>query len=375
MSSPKPTYNNWLDRWIFTSFPMSAEAMGLYRILFALYLLIWGVPNFEWIADSPNSFFNPPTYSLGALLNGFPPYWFLQGLSLFIVALTMLLLFGWYTRWVSMGLYIAIVLGKSFAFSYGLIGQDLIVWLVPLLMSFSNWGSKYSIDSRRSNQVPSANHIWPITMMALLLGFGMFSAGVPKLMGGWLDLGTHATRGHFFTQYYVIGNLKLLSSWAINITNPFFWEAMDWGAVLFEILFLAAIIKPKWFRAWLLLAIGFHTTTFLLFNISFHFQYIVYLLFIDWGKIAPSFYQRFQTLTDKLITIKGLIIIALFYMPLNILAQEYTLQPTTLAPSPFLLATDLLGLDYKLVVGTTALMSAYGVVIWQLTTKRNSTTT
>jgi len=212
-------------------------------------------------------------------------------------------------------------------------------------------------------------------MMALLLGFGMFSAGVPKLLGGWLDVSTHATRGHFFTQYYVIGNLKLLSSWATNITNPFFWEAMDWGAVFFELLFLAAIIKPKWFRFWLLLSIGFHTTTFLLFNISFHFQYIVYLLFIDWGKIAPSFYPRFQALTDKLITIKALIVIALVYMPLYILAQEYTLQPTTLAPSPFLLVTDLVGLDYKLVVGTTALIAAYTVVIWQLAAKRYNSTT
>jgi hypothetical protein len=354
---------------------MSAEAMGLYRILFALYLLIWGVPNFVWIADSPNSFFNPPTYSLGALFSSFPAYWFLQGLSLLIVALTMLLLFGWFTRWVSIGLCIAIVIGKSFAFSYGLIGQDLIVWLVPLLMSFSNWGSKYSIDAKRSTNPPSANSPWPITMMALLLGFGMFSAGVPKLMGGWLDLGTNATRGHFFTQYYVIGNLKLLSSWVVNISNPLFWEAMDWGAVLFELLFLAAVIKPKWFRAWLLLAIGFHTTTFLLFNISFHFQYIVYLLFIDWSKITSGFYQRFQALTNTLITVKGLIAAGLLYIPLYILAQEYTLQPATLAPSPFLLVTDLLGLDYKLVVGITALMAAYTVVVWQLTTKRNSTTT
>lgn len=354
---------------------MRAEAMGLYRILFALYLLIWGVPNFEWIADSPDAFFNPPTYSLAALLTGFPPYWFLQGLSLLIVVLTLLLLFGWYTRWVSIGLCIAIVIGKSFSFSYGLIGQDLIVWLVPLLMSFGNWGSMYSIDAKQGRVTSTNNSPWPITMMALLLGFGMFSAGLPKLLGGWLDVGTQATRGHLFTQYYVIGNLKLFSSWAINLTNPVFWEAMDWGAVFFEMLFLAAVIRPRWFRLWLLLAIGFHTVTFLIFNISFHFQYIVYLLFIDWGKITPSFYIRFQTITSKVVSVKGLVIAAVLYLPLYILAQEYTLQPGTLAPSPFILATDLLGLDYKIVVGATALMAAYAVVLWQLTTKRGDSPT
>ncbi len=369
MNNPQPTYSSWFDRWIFTSFPMGAEAMGLYRMLFALYLLIWGVPNFEWIGYSPDAFFNPPTYSLAALFTGFPPYWFLQGLSIFIVLLCLMLLFGWYTRLVSIGLFIAIVIGKSFSFSYGLIGQDLIVWMVPLLMSFANWGSKFSIDTKRNASPSNGNTTWPITMMALLLGFGMFSAGLPKLLGGWLDLSTQATRGHFFTQYYVIGDLKLLSSWFLGITNVIVWETMDWGAVLFEMLFLAAVIKPRWFRFWLLLAVGFHTVTFLSFNISFHFQYIVYLLFIDWGKIKPAFFVRLQSIATKAISIKGLFLVTVVYLPLYILSQQLTLQPGSLAPSPFIMATDLWGFDYKIVVGATALAAAYAIVIWQLITK------
>lgn len=372
MNKLQPIYTHWLDRWIFTSFPMSAEAMGLYRIMYALYLLIWGIPNFEWIANSPDAFFNPPTYSLAALFSGFPPYWFLQGLSLLVVLLCIMLLFGWHTRWVSIGLFVGIVIGKSFMWSYGLIGQDLITWLIPFLMSFANWGSKFSIDAQQGSTTNPSNSYWPVTMMALLLGFGMFSAGLPKLLGGWLDIGTHATRGHFFTQYYVIGNLKLLSSWMVNVISPWLWEMMDWGAVWFELLFLAAVIKPRWFRFWLLLAVGFHTTTFLIFNISFHFQYIVYLLFVDWGKVNPNFYTRLQGFTNKVFSLKALLLCIVIYLPLYMLAQHHTLQPGTLAPSPFIMATDLMGLDYKIVMGTTALLAAYVVLGWQLTTKNNN---
>lgn len=369
MSNIQPTYSHWLDRWIFTSFPLSAEALGLYRILYASYLLVWGIPNFEWITNSPDAFFNPPAYSIAAFFSGFPPYWFLQGLSLLVVVCCMALLFGWYTRWVSITLFIAIVVGKSFMFSYGLIGQDLIVWLVPLFMAFGNWGNKFSIDEHKNNNHSANINTWPVTMMALLLGFGMFSAGLPKLLGGWLDTSTHATRGHFFTQYYVIGDLKLLSTWMINITSPIVWEVMDWGAVFFELLFLAAIVKPRWFRLWLLLAIGFHTTTFLIFNISFHFQYIVYLLFINWGKINPALYRRLEGFTNSLFSIKWFVLAVIIYLPLYMLAQQFTQQPGTLAPSPFIMATDLLGLDYKIVMGISALLSAYVVVLWQLTSK------
>lgn len=371
MSKEQATYKHWFDRWIFASFHMSAEALGLYRICFALFLLIWGVPNFSWLAQLPDSFFHPPTYSLANLFTGFPPAWFFQGLSLLIVLLCLLLLFGWFTRWVSVGLFVAIVVGKSFSFSFGIIGQDLIVWLVPLLMSFSNWGHKFSIDAQK---LP-AGHVaayptWPITMVALLLGFGMFSAGLPKLLGGWLDVSTHATRGHFFTQYYVIGDLKLLASHMITLTNPIVWEAMDWGAVFFEMSFLIAVAKPKWLRAYLLLTIVFHTTTFLVFNISFHFQYIVYLLFIHWGLVSKDFYARLGSFAHSWISPKGLLVAIVIYLPLYILSQQIVSQPGLLAPSAFILFTELLGWDYKIVMGTSALAMAYVVVIWQLAAKK-----
>lgn len=258
MSNLGKNISGRFDNWVFNSYSMNANALGLYRILFSLYLLIWGIPNFEWIANQPDSFFNPPAYSIAALFNGFPPYWFLQGLSLLVVVLAILLLFGYRTRLVSVLLGLGIILGKSFAFSFGLIGQDIIVWLVPILLSFSNWGAHYSIDSYLGNTKGDKVQHWPITMISLLLGFAMFTAGLPKLLGGWLDPTTQATRGHFFTQYYVIGDLKLLAPFMSQYTDQWLWEVMDLVAVLFELSFLVAVVNPKWFRRIVVLAIIFH---------------------------------------------------------------------------------------------------------------------
>lgn len=365
--------NTRFENWIFRSFPMNAEQLGLYRIAYSLYLLIWGIPNFSWIHNLPDSFFNPPAYSIvGLLFSSFPPYWFMQGMSLLIVTLAILLLFGYQTRWVSVLLGLSIIFCKGFAFSFGLIGQDIIVWLVPILLSFSNWGAAFSIDAQRSSTPAKPVHNWPVTMVALLLGFAMFTAGLPKLLGGWLDPATQATRGHFFTQYHVIGDLTLLAHWMRANTNIVLWEVMDWGAVLFEMGFLVAVLNPRWFRWIIGLAVIFHASTFLVFNISFHFQYSVYLLFICWGTIPGAFFKRMRQLSLKLFTPIGLIAVLVAYVPFYVLSQQTISMPGLLAPSPFLMLTELLGMDYKIVVGVTALIPAIAILAWQLTVKRNS---
>lgn len=370
MNAGKLNIDHRFDSWIFKSFPMYEEALGLYRIAYSLYLLVWGIPNFEWIAGSPNSFFNPPPYSIAALFSSFPPYWFLQGLSIATVIFSIALLFGWKTRWVSILLGLSIILGKSFAFSFGMIGQDIIVWFVPILLAFANWGAAFSIDNKLQDKNTVQN--WPVTMMALLLGFGMFTAGLPKLLGGWLDISTQATRGHFYTQYLVVGDLKILAPFMRQLTNDLVWEAMDWVAVFFELSFLVAVLKPKWFRTILCLAILFHTSTFLVFNISFHFQYSVYLLFINWAFIPSWFYSKLSIVIQKVFTLPILFLVTALYLALYIPTQELMTQPGLLAPSPFLMAAELMGFDYKIVVGVTALIPAWIIMIWQLTAKRNS---
>src|SRR5688572_9428185 len=115
---------NTADRLIFKSFRASKESLGIYRISYSLFLLITGVPIFLWIRNFPSAFYHPPLISLGSLFTKFPPYWFLLFISVSICLFSILLLFGYKTGLVSLLLSLFILIGKSFAYSFGKIDHD-----------------------------------------------------------------------------------------------------------------------------------------------------------------------------------------------------------------------------------------------------------
>lgn len=355
------------SQWMFWAYPISAEALGLYRIAYALFFLIWGLPNFEWAGQAVPSFFHPQEYSLARLFGGLPPYWATQGLSISVVVLFVMLLFGWHTRKVSITLFVVIVLGKSISFSFGQIGKDLMLWLIPLVMSFSNWGNKYSIDANRKEQAANAPvQSWPVAMMAMLLAFGMLTAALPKLLNGWLHIGTHATRGHLLVQHYVVGNLLLLGPWLTSLRSGWLWEIMDWGAVFFELAFVIAFFKRQWLRSVLLAALVFHTFAFLMFDISYYTHYVLYLLFIDWGMMPAWLYARLAHFAQRVLTLKWLFLTLCAYMPLYLWAQQVLEMPALLDATPFFIPPALLGWKHEIVMGATALPLAYAIAAWQL---------
>ncbi|MCC9137575.1 HTTM domain-containing protein [Pontibacter silvestris] len=332
------SFYNYIDRIIFKSFIVSAEALGLYRIFFSLYLLIFGVPVVVWIGHFSSAFYDPPMFSLSGLLSEFPDFWFLMVISLVSCLLPILLLFGYKTRSVSILLALCILVEKSFAYSFGKIDHDFLMWMIPLFMAFSNWGIAFSLDSKidpkNRNKVAES---WPITLLALTLCLAMFSAGLPKLMGGWLDVSSQAVRGHFLREYYFNERQDLLAPLFLNLESPFIWEVLDYAGVLMECLFLFALVKPNIFRAFVLIAIVFHVLNYLLLNISFSTNYILYMLFIDW-KAVISYFRRVNILSrvEEFISFKSLSIIMglqvcffLFYLSTNY-------EAVTLSPANFL---------------------------------------
>src|SRR5205807_3555045 len=49
-----------LDRWMFESFATSAPSLGIYRMIFASYLLLFAMPSVRWVSAVPDAFFTPP---------------------------------------------------------------------------------------------------------------------------------------------------------------------------------------------------------------------------------------------------------------------------------------------------------------------------
>lgn len=284
------TARSWFDRWIFDSFTVSAQGLALYRVVFALYLLLIIAPghgsyaNFSYLDSVPDIFFYPPPGPM-QLFSGFPSFPFFEALLVLLNLSLVAVLVGYRTRWATLATGILLLVGYGFNYSLSNLHHNILLLVLPLVMAFSNWGAALSFDAR-SGRAPRQVHSWPLVMVALLLGYGMFTAGVPKIIGGWLDPSTHAVQGRFLREYFVIERHDLLAPLFIDVKNEVFWELLDVGTVLYEIGFLFAILHPFTTRLFSVFSIGFHTIVTLILNIAFLPNLVVYAAFVPWHRLA-----------------------------------------------------------------------------------------
>ena len=287
---PYPTLSSLtkhLDHWIFEEYRVPPRALSVFRVGYAAFiLLVVGVPPFRWVGGKPDIFFDPPMLSVVRLFDRLPAPIFFWMLDVVVTLLFVFLLFGFRTRWTSWLLSVGLFMGFNWSYAYGKIDHDtLLMALVPLVMSFSGWEAHYSLDQKRSSRPLSPEQYWPVALLALLLGFAMFSAGMPKLLSGWLDPTTHAVQGYTIRQHYDFYADQLLAPVMSHYHQPWFWELLDYSAVLFEVGFLLAVAKQQIFRFFIVLTVLFHLANCLLLNIEFTRNLSFYLLFIDWRPI------------------------------------------------------------------------------------------
>lgn len=318
---------NRLHHWLHHSFPASPDQLAIYRICFATYLLLFGVPRYVWISDIPQMFFKPGPVNLSfylSLVGGFPGEIFFDLLSIILYPLAIFLFFGLFTRTVSMTLGILVIVGNSFAYSFGKIDHDILIWLVPIVMSASRWGDRYSFDHTFRRPISeNGNSTWPVTLLSLMLGFAMFSAGIPKLLGGWLNLGTQAVRGHLYYYWFVLERRDLLAPFFMQLDNWVVWEIMDYAAVVFELGFLVSVSRAGWFKAFVASAVVFHVLNYLILNITFSSYLIVYLVFLDWSKVhgwiqrkrIDRFLERFVMRIPSMVVLVGVYFILFSFTP------------------------------------------------------------
>jgi hypothetical protein len=272
---------SWLDR----EYHVSDEQLGFIRVLYCVFILfVLGVPTFTWIANTPQLLFDPPILSPATLLSGWPSYGVLWTLSLAIVVCFLLLLFGFFVPTVSVLASLLLIFGSNLQFSFGKIDHHILLALAPVVMARSGWGNRFTLA--RAATTPNRSGVC-LGIFAIIVGFAMFTAGFQKLATGWLDPRTQASYGHLIQNFYGTSSGVLLAPIAMHVRSKLVWEALDWSTVGFELLFLAAVIRRTWFRAWIVLAVLFHTGTLLVLDIGFAVNFSAYLLFVDWPVPRP----------------------------------------------------------------------------------------
>jgi|AntRauTorckE6833_2_1112554.scaffolds.fasta_scaffold01300_5 hypothetical protein len=314
--------SSWFDNLVNESYQTSDLGLALFRMAYALYFLILGVPLFFWIGNNPDILFDPPNYSLANFFNGFPPTEVLVLIDVLTIILFVFLFFGFKTSWTSIFLTLLLITGFSFKYSFGKIDHNIIFVILPLVMSQSGWGRKLSLDSisQNVNSRSSSKKIsngFPIFIMALFIGFGYFSAGLVKAPG-WLslDLNSHGVRSWVMNAYFISDKPALLLPYLIEITNPYFWKLLDITAVIFELSFLIAVFNKQWFKLFIGFGVIFHFANTLMIYIPFISMIVVYLLFIEWENfVKPAITDRIK----KLIKVRYMIVMIVFYLTIYVL--------------------------------------------------------
>jgi hypothetical protein len=273
-----------IDRWLFEEYRADPDSLALYRIIYASYVLLVGLPWGLWVRDLPQASFNPPV-SIAALFTDYPPFWVMLVLNAVALAAAAALLIGWRTVASSLTLAITLMLIHGFSFGDGKIDQIAVLVLIPLTLAYSGWGRAFSIENR--DEPPAEDQPWLLALLALLTGFALFTAGIGKISGGWLKSGSLGTRWHLLWNYYSVGRETLIGSWALQYLPRLGWKAMDWSVAVWEAGFVLTVFRRTSCRVACAFGAFFHLGVWMLFDIIVAENLIAYAAFVSWACLWP----------------------------------------------------------------------------------------
>jgi uncharacterized membrane protein YphA (DoxX/SURF4 family) len=274
-----------LDHWIFDTYRSTPRSLAVSRILIGVYLILWRFPDVRWMRSLPDAFYRPPPGPL-RLTGGVPPSGALTALSVVLSVTTVALLVGYHTRLASCVTGLLLFTVDGLAYSFGHIHHSgTYLAAVLVIMAASNWGDAYSVDSVRSRDraARTTAEAWPVALAALVLGFLMLTAVLPKLTSGWLDPSTLAVRSHVVHYHFVAPDDGLLGALPLGSTSALVWKPLDYLTVLFELGFALAILSPRRLRLFCAAAVVFHFAIFLAFGIDFTGSVVAYSIFFPWS--------------------------------------------------------------------------------------------
>lgn len=275
-----------IDRWC-RSGDFTARDLAIYRTLYGTAMLLY-YPNPRRLINLSVDSFQPPLGPM-RLFSHLPSLQVLDVLAYATTACAALLVVGLWTRLASAGIAVMLIIGIGLSNSYGKIDHPYLMFIVPSVMLFSDWGRS---RTRMDQNLPVSQ--WPMRLLALIIGLGFFAAGLAKVYGGWLNPHTHAVQGYVVGTYVINGQDGWLAPTFAGVTSGPFWEALDWLTVLLECGLVFAALSWLTFRIGIAAATLFHLGVMLMLNIAFAPNVIAYGAFVRWGRLLPVPRWRFR---------------------------------------------------------------------------------
>lgn len=271
------------DHWA-ASGPFNPADLGIYRIVYALCAL-FTAPDITWLGRQPDFLFHAPPGPL-RLLSGFPSVPTLLALEVLRSIALIMVGLGWWTKFASIFTWLMLSITYGLTYCMGNIDHNILIVITPLILAFANWGDRFSIDALRGRRAPAQQQQWPLRLLAFLIGWAWFVAGVTKVLTGWLSFSSEAARGYFVVKYLTVGRQFGLANWIAAHDSLVAWEVLDWFTVIFEMSILFTVPWWRAFRIALAIATTFHLSVLLIMNIDFNHAVVAYGAFVSWTAVA-----------------------------------------------------------------------------------------
>ncbi|RYZ95223.1 MAG: hypothetical protein EOP47_26260 [Sphingobacteriaceae bacterium] len=271
------------------SYTVSKKYLSYYRILFCLaFIFFVGLPSYSWIGDITQYLYRPPGYSLALFSNGFPSYLFLKFVTGINMLFFILMFFGVWCKWSSILFSVTTIIGHTFWYSFGQVDHYLLWMITPAFLGMAGWGQYFSLIKNPEAEITNSekdNSIY-IQLLALCIGFSMFTSGLQKIAGDWWMWDYEGTHYNFLSKAFEFDTRGPLADLALAfIDSKLIWKAMDYITLVMEVGFLLSVWRRKMFSYFIAAAFVFHVMVVLLFNIRFFSNIIVYAIFIDWASV------------------------------------------------------------------------------------------
>jgi hypothetical protein len=197
---------------------------------------------------------------------------------------------GFFTTISTKSSLVLVIFYQGLVRSFGHYNHDeMLVVYYLVVLAFTPCGDAFSLDrwSRRRPLQPLFAYGFPILLMQLLMAWVYFSSALVKLRVGGLKYFS-ADNLPVLAIYHSLDNLHdtsfRLAFWLPQIRGvlPFVVGLV----LIWELLFPLAVF---WRRSrWFILGFGvlFHISTLLFMNIFFPYQLVMYLIFVDWDRLA-----------------------------------------------------------------------------------------
>jgi hypothetical protein len=270
-----------VDHWMFEEYAPATGGLPLYRITFALLLLVFFIPAPTVFATLPASFYSPQI-GPAALFSAFPPPWFCEAVNFLMVLGAVALLFGYRVRAASLGIAVLFVVLRSFNYAIGKVDGDVLVPVALFCLAWSAWGGRYSMDAVRVGVTPRrAYPAWPVCLLAMIVGLCFLTAFYSKAKSGWLDWRLETCHGQLLLNYIGAERPCRLADEMFTIHSHLFWKSLDYSTVMLEGAFILCVPRLLAMRFIMASACLFHAGIFFSMDIFFASNLIVYLCLLD----------------------------------------------------------------------------------------------